>query len=86
MEQQVFLSYHRTKKQLSTPLKQKHQQNGEKKHSRKPYILLAPLLLNTKTLSIRTDSHEGDTSRRLKEVRSQMVLLELSIYCIFDPD
>lgn len=35
-------------------------------HFRKPYILLAPSLCNTKTLSVRTDNHEGDTSRELQ--------------------
>lgn len=61
-------------------MKQKQQQNGVgKKHFRKSYILLAPSFLNTKTLNIRADNHEGDTSGKLKKVRSQMVLLELSI-------
>lgn len=68
LTEQVFLSYHRTKRQLPTPLKQKQWQNGvEKKHFRKSCILLASSLLHTKTLNIRTDNHEGDTSREVRK-------------------
>lgn len=76
--EQVFLSYHRTEKAAADSSETKAAAEWGEKTFRKLYSV-STFPLQHKTLSIRTDNHEGDTSRKLKEVRFQMVLLELSI-------